>query len=187
MKPSQAQKEWANILRSRVGGEIAVNMYGDEEHVARIPIFTGKTNGGVIAATVGLMDVNQSRNPAIEVHCEILIDSRRDSPAVPSILSSIAFYILKNEWKVAPGNIFEDIVSMYLPETKLPHLYFTAPFQWSDLGKVELLDRTIYPLVAIPISAAEATIASVNQGKELESLWERLGTDVLDWECGSAL
>lgn len=187
MKPSQAQKDWANILRSRVGGEVAVTMYGDEEQVARIPIFTGKTNGGVVAATVGLMEVNQSRNPANEIHCEILIDSRRDNPAVPSILSTISFYVLKNEWKVAPGKIFEDIVAMYLPETKLRHTYFTAPFQWSDLGKVELLDRTIYPLVAIPISAAEATLASINQGKELESLWERLGTDVLDWERDSAV
>ena len=187
MKPSQAQKDWANILRSTVGGEVAVTMYGDEEQVARIPIFTGKTNGGVIAATIGLMEVNQSSNPTNKVHCEILLDSRRDSPVVPSILSTISFYVLKNEWKVAPGKIFEDIVSMYLPETKLPHIYFTAPFQWRDLSKVELPDRTIYPLVAIPISPVEANLASVNQGKELEALWEKLGTDVLNWERDSAL
>jgi hypothetical protein len=187
MKPSQAQKDWANILRARIGGEAAVTMYGDEEQTTRIPIFTGKTGGGVIAATIGLMDVNQSGNPDFKVHSEVLIDSRRDSPAVPSILSTISFYVLKNEWKVAPGSIFEDIVSMYLPGTRLPHIYFTAPFQWKDLGKVELIDRIIYPLVAVPISSAEAALASTNKGNDLESLWERLGTDVLDWERESAL
>jgi len=89
--------------------------------------------------------------------------------------------MLKDGWRVRPGVIFESMVSMYFPDTKLPHVMFTAPFQWPGMGNVPLSEKTLYPLVAIPVSEAESRLASLNAGKDLERLWEERSVDVLDW------
>jgi hypothetical protein len=56
-----------------------------------------------------------------------------------------------------------------------------------DLSRVTLSDRTIFPLVAVPISEAESELARANAGRDLEDLWQRKSTDVLDWARTSAI
>jgi hypothetical protein len=82
--------------------------------------------------------------------------------------------------------VFHDVVKMYVPGTELPHVMFTAPFQWDTMSKLSLSEKTIYPLVAIPISEAEAEVARANGGQGLEALWVQQSTDVLDWSRKSA-
>ena len=186
MNPSSAQKEWANRLRSQLGGLAAVTNFYDETNTAQIPIFTSTNSDGIVASTIGLMEVDQSRQPSKEIRTEILMDQRGHDERICNILSTIAFYILKNGWRVAPGTIFESMVSMYIPDTCLPHVYFTAPFQWDNMAKVSLSDRIIYPLIAVPISETESVVAGKNTGRDLEALWVQRGTDVLNWGRRSA-
>jgi hypothetical protein len=187
MTPTQAHKDWAIFLRSQIGGKVSVAMYDDDERTTRIPIFSGETEGGVVGATIGLMDFDQSRSPAVPLRTEILVDSHMHDAGVLNVLSTIAFYVMKNKWRVAPGVIFEDIFEMYFPDTALPHVYFTAPYQWDSMAKIVLSDQTIYPLLAIPISAAEADLAGQNSGRDLESLWTANRVDVLDWNRKSSI
>lgn len=187
MVPQKSHKEWANVLRSRVGGSVAITKYSDDARARHVHIFSSESGGGIVAATIGLMEINQSRNSAVDVRTEVLLDSRANDPRVGNVLSTIAFYILKDGWRVTPGTVFENLVSMYFPDTSLPHIYFTTPFQWSDMGKVALSEQVIYPLLAIPVSEAEAELASVDSGRELENLWASRSVDVLNWERASVV
>ena len=187
MNPTQAHKDWANYLRDQVGGKASIAMYYDEDRTTQIPIFSGETEGGVVAATIGLMDYEQSKNPSVRLRTEILIDSHKYDARIFNVLSTVAFYVMKNNWRVRPGVIFEDMLSMYFPNTMLRHIYFTTPFQWSGISKVKVADDVIYPLLAIPVSEAEADLASTNDGRELESLWLENETQVLDWSRKSSI
>lgn len=181
-----AHKEWVKHLKSLVGGDTKVISYADESNQNKIPIFTSSNADGVVAATVGLMEIDQSRNPKNKVPTEIIMDQLGHDERISNVLSTIAFYIMKDGWKVAPGVIFESMIEMYIPETQLPHVMFVSPFQWSNMSRLQLTDRTIYPLIAVPISEAESKVANENQGRALEALWESRGTNVLNWERSSA-
>jgi len=180
-------KYWAKHLRSLVGGECAVTAYYDEPEQNEIDIFTSVNSEGILASTIGLMDYDQSRNTRVEIHSEIIMDRRGKDERIANILSTIAFYVIKDGWKIAPGVVFEEMVKMYIPESKLPHVMFVAPFQWSDMSKVVLSNKTIFPLIAVPISEQESRMAASNNGLDLETLWQERSIDVLDWERSSAV
>lgn len=182
-----AHKEWATLLRSRFGGHCEVTAYYDDPKQHKIHIFTSSNEGGVVAATAGLMDIPLRFSSGVELRSEIIMDQRGHDSRLANILATIAFYVMKDGWKVAPGIVFEDMVRMYIPETKLPHVVFVGPWQSDDLGRVALSDRTLFPLVAVPISEAEADLARANAGRDLEALWQREATDVLDWARASAV
>lgn len=185
MTPSQAHKDWANFLRGHFGGVASVTMYGDDAKTTHIPIFTSVSSSGVVAATIGIMDTDQSRTPSAELRTELVVRSSSNDQVVSNLVSTLAFYLLKDKWLANPGTIFENMVSMYLPDTKLPHIFFTAPFQWAEWGSVALSDRIIHPLLAIPVSDAEAELATHRSG-HLEELWQERGTDVFNWSRASA-
>lgn len=187
MTPAPAHKDWVRFLRNRIGEAFAVTRYHDDQGDTSIQIYSGRTAGGMVGATVGLMDLDQSGHPAVQIRTEILIDSRTDDARGLNVLSTIAFYMMKNKWCVSPGTVFEEIFGMYFDGTALPHVYFAAPFQWDDMSKVVLSDRTIFPLVAIPISTAEADMARQDAGNALESLWAERNVDVLDWNRTSSV
>ena len=132
------------------------------------------------------MEIEQSHNSGVQVRSEILMDRRGQDKEICNVLATIAFHIIKNGWRVRPGVVFESMVEMYVPNAKLPHVYFTAPFQWNDMGRVHLTEQDIFPLVAVPVSEAESQLAANDGGRELESLWVSRGTDVLNWERESA-
>jgi len=187
MNPPATHKEWASHLCDVMGGKYAVHSYLDDSGENKIPIFTSVTTDGIVAATVGLSDIDQSGVRGLGWYTEIIMDKRESDPRVANVLSTIAFYMLKDGWRVRPGVIFESMVSMYFPDTKLPHVVFTAPFQWPGMGNIPLSEKTLYPLVAIPVSEAESRLASLNAGKDLERLWEERSVDVLDWGRSSVI
>ena len=180
--PPTAHKNWANHLRNLVGGECFIYNYYDDQKEYSIPIFSSTDSDGILVATVGLMEIDQSKNSRVQVPTEIIMDRKGKDERIANVLSTIAFYIMKDGWKVAPGVIFEDIMKMYYPETKLPHIYFTAPFQWDTMSKVELTGKTIYPLVAIPVTEDEANIVSKHGDQDLEDMWVRHEVNVLNWD-----
>lgn len=180
-EPPENHKAWATHLRNLVGGEVSVHVYYDESEAHSIPIFTSTNSEGTICATVGLMEIDQSRNPDVKIHSEIILDKRGNDERVANVLSTLAFYIIKNGWRVAPGVVFKDLMKMYFPEINLPHVYFTVPFQWSTMSKVDLPEGVIYPLIAIPISVEENKIASERIGQALEEKWAEEQVDVLNW------
>jgi hypothetical protein len=181
-------KDWAKHLRELVGGACTVTKYYDENEENSIAIFTSRNDEGILAATIGLMDVDQSRNPQVQIAAEVLMDQRGHDERICNVLSTIAFFVLKDGWRVAPGMVFERMVEMYYPNHPLPHVLFVPPFQWeSAMTKVSLTGKVVYPLMAIPISEAERNYCARGADRALESLWESRGTDVLNWDRQSAV
>ena len=181
-------KNWAQHLKLLLGGECTVHNFYDESEKNNVHIFRSINEEGIFVATVGLMEINQSKNKDIELFTEIIMDQRGYDERIENVLSTIAFYILKDGWRVAPGVVFEQMVEMYFPNHPLPHVMFVPPFQWeTEMTSVKLETKLIYPLMAVPISEAERQFAAKNEGQDLESLWTSNATDVLNWSRQSAV
>jgi len=181
-KPPQNWKAWACHLRDKIPGDARVTRYADEREEFHLDIFTSRDGEGTVAATIGLMEYDQSRNPAVQVYTEILMDVRGQNEFIGNILSTIGFYIMKDGWKVAPGVVFEKMVEMFIPECKARHVIFLPPFQWQDgMTKVPLPSKTVYPLLAIPITEAEMGLVLRDGSEALTHLWETSNCDVLEW------
>lgn len=180
--PSPEQKSWVGILRTRTADAGHVTMYGDVSEQHRVAVYTGRIGSEWIGATVGLMDVDQSGNPEVEIHTEILMERRGSAEYLGNILSTIAFFAMKNGWKIAPDIIFENMVSMYLPQTHLPHVMFVPVFRWDDMSKAIVASKVIYPLLTIPISQAESELVARDGPGALMSRLAERKSDVMDWE-----
>ena len=181
-------KAWVRHFQVLTPGDITVKKYYDEDESHSIHIVTSRQADGLVAATIGLMEVDQSQNPSVSAPSEVIMDSRGDLPELQNILATIAFFIIKADWRIRPGVVFEQLVELYRPDLSLPHVYFTAPFQWrSGMTRVELPDRTVYPLLALPISGPESRFIESASDDALESLWESELIDVLDWGRSSAV
>ena len=182
-KPPAAHVEWAKYLRSKVPGDaIHVRRHYDDAEQHAIAIFTSENAHGVVAATVGVMEVDQRRGEGPPLATEILLDARGRRPYAADVLATVAFFILKDGWRVRPGVTFADIIPMYAPELRVKHMLFTPAFQWQEgMTRVTLTDRTIYPLLAVPITDEELELVKSRGADVLEERWIRSSTDVLDW------
>ena len=182
--PPPAHKEWARFLKSQIPGTVQVCKHRNDDDPSKwIDIFTSENSEGVVAATIGVMDFDQSRHGRTPVHTEILVDCRGHFPEVPNIAATIGQYLIKDGWKAAPGVTFAEMVSMYLPDLEVKHVLFVPPFQWENgMTEVELSDRTVYPLLAVPITDWELELVKDCGADALESKWLERSTDVLDWE-----
>ena len=182
-KPPAAHMAWAKYLREKVPGDaVHVVRHYDEGERNAIDIFTSENAGGIVAATVGVMDYDQAPPGRPPLATEILLDSRGRPETIAAIAAAIAFYITKDGWRVSPGVTFADIMSMYEPGLGVKHVVFVPPFQWNEtMTRVELEDRTIYPLLAVPITDGELRLAREQGADQLQESWVRLATDVLDW------
>jgi hypothetical protein len=49
------------------------------------------------------------------------------------------------------------------------------------MSRVTLSDRTIFPLLAVPITEGEIRLVEQRGADELTNRWEGLSTDVIDW------
>lgn len=181
--PPEAHKAWARHFRSLVPGDVAVARFRDEDETHAIDVVTSTQPDGLVAATIGLMEYDQAAAAGAPLRSELIMDSRGELPELQNVLATAAFFVMKDGWRMRPGVVFERVVKLYRPDLELPHAYFTAPFQWDGaMGRVELPARTIYPLLAVPISMSESRMVAEAGGEALESWWESAGTDVLDWK-----
>lgn len=182
VKPLRDWKDWANHLRGMIPGDFSVCRYYDEPEEHHLDVFTSTNDDGVVAATIGLMDIDQSQNPDSQLYTELLMDVRGQNELIGNILSTIGFHMIKDGWKVAPGIIFEQMVAMYVPNCEMRHVIFLPPFQWdNEMTKVALHSKTVYPLLAIPITDTEMDLVRRVGVEALEDCWMAAEYDVLDW------
>jgi len=180
--PSESNIEWANIVSSLTGGNRSVASYYDEAETSSIDVLTILNNGGKVCATIGLMDTPH------DPPTEILMDSAGDDIKLENIISTAAFFIMKDGWKIRPGAVFESLVAEYHPELALKHLLFVPQYQWGEaLSKVKLKQGYVYPLLAVAVSDGELDFISKNGVSALENLWEKEDVGVLNWHRSSSV
>lgn len=181
MAPSSAHKAWASILRERIPDGARVHNYWDEDESHSIAIFSGHIDEEYFASTIGLMEVEQRSHQGVSVTTEVLIERRGTDQWLGNLASTIAFFVLKDGWRIAPGIIFERMLEIYDPQTALPHLMFVPIFQWDDMSSISVGERMIFPLLAVPISEGESQLVAKRGSQALEHRWDALKTDVFDW------
>jgi hypothetical protein len=176
-------REWAQHMRdSTPDGQVALTLHTDEAETQTIAIFSSRNVDGVVAATVGLMDYDVGDEPDDPVFVEVIVDARGDAAWVAEIVATIAFHVMKDGWKPAPGVIFERAIEMYSPELQVKHVMFVPPIQWEDdMSEVELGGKIVQPLLAVPITESEAVFVRAHGSEALEDLWARVEIDVFDW------
>ncbi|MCS3531161.1 hypothetical protein M2373_002576 [Chryseobacterium sp. JUb7] len=100
---------------------------------------------------------------------------------VGNILSTSAFFCIKDQWKVSEGVVFEKLVEMYYPTSEMKHVYFTTPYLWEDkLEDFMVQNEEVHFLLAIPISELEFELFKQKGSDALETLLEENEIDIFD-------
>lgn len=173
---------WIDHIALYIKGETCLSEYKDPNSAAAISILTITSDSGKVCASVGL--VGSAHQPPVE----ILIDSLQPEMPLEQLLSTVAFSIQQEQLTIRPGAVCEGLVAKLHPGTALAHLLFVPQFQWDyAMSEAVLPEATIYPLLAIPVSAMElAYLHRIGYGS-LEHLWERREINLLDWQRPSAV
>jgi antitoxin YqcF len=104
-----------------------------------------------------------------------------------TILGSAAFCMIRAEQLLSPGDCLPGYVAEY-HKSAMEHLYFTAPFLWEEhLSSMELPDRKVLWLMAIPISEAEREYLIEHEDEKFEQLLQSHDTDFYDLDRRSII
>lgn len=182
-------QEWAMYLRDTMPSpQLRITHHCDENEQHSINIFTSHYQDRTVTATLGLMDMDQSQDANWQLFIELLMDARGDVDCLPEVLSTIALHIMQQGLKIAPGMVFEELLGFFMPGLAVRHILFTDPFQWEqELSKVILGDKTLYPLLAVPITDEENQYLDLHGLDALEERWKATDTDLLNWSRHSAV
>lgn len=184
---TEIDKKYFRYVSQAIGVKSEVFAYYDENETHSIDILScdDPTDSGVkFYSTIGLSGypnpINRMDGSAPDIPVELLMAGYKEYEQVPNILSTAAFFIIKNKWTCQPGTVFETIVSDYY-RCDMKHIMFTPPFLWEDkLSHVEIDNRNIYPLLLVPISDKEFDYKNKYGTDALETLFENEAIDIFD-------
>lgn len=186
MKPTQYQINLFKKLSPILGVAPKVFSFGDEtgKHHIRLLSCPDPTDEKVrFFSTLGLAELAPENH-----HTEILGACYSDFEYFENIISSIAFFIIKDKWKSAEGSVFETLVEMYYPNTEMKHIYFTSPFLWEDkLEEFSVEGISVRFLLAIPISDKELEFLTQHGKEAFEDLLEENNIDIFNLERKSVV
>ncbi|KFF26516.1 suppressor of fused domain protein [Chryseobacterium vrystaatense] len=179
MKPTERQKELYKKLAPIIGIEPKVIKYGDDtgENAIFIMECPDPTDNDVIFySTIGLSDYSVG-----DRKYELMIAGYSADNKTGNILSTSAFFCIKDNWKVSHGTVFETLVEMYYKDSEMKHIFFTSPYLWEDkLEDFEVQNENIFFLLGIAISDAELEFQKKNGSEALEDLFEEKEIDIFD-------
>lgn len=187
-------KENKIIARSALeafGGKPSVSRYWDEHNVSSVDILstTDRPYEGVTSySTIGLSDYpigySVEKKP---LRIEIVGASATLFELFPNIVSTCAFNIINTKLPIAHGKVFKGVIRMYYPDSEMEHVLFTSPFLWEKLHTIDLLEKKVTWLLAVPISTKELLFAEKEGTEALEDLFEKNDIDIFDIRRDSVL
>jgi hypothetical protein len=183
---SSDNKKIARMLAAAFGGTFSVVEFVHDSlpltvDLLRCPDRPGE--GVTSVGTIGLSDFPLNlEGEEYPVRVELVgAVASRDVDAFASILGTTAFCIIRSGRIVHPGSVLEDAVSVYIPESPLPHMYFTAPFLWEkELPATQLDTKKVAWLLAFPISQTELELLRAKGDSALEDEFEKHNIDMFD-------
>ena len=179
MSITPKQKELYKKIGPMLGTDARVIKYMDEinVHTAYVLECPDPTDDTVqFYATIGLCEF-----PIDSLLVELLYGAYTSAELAGNMVSTCAFFIIKDQWKVAHGTVFETLVEMYYPDSEMKHLYFTTPFLWEDkLEGFTVQDEAVHFFLAIPISDAELGFKNKNGTEAFEELLQNHDIDIFD-------
>lgn len=175
MTVTETQRAAARSVAATLGVERpSFGRYLDEGEGASIDIVTcvdRPEEGLATASTIGLhLFPNALDGESVPV--ELLAVTHADVDWLPNLVSTAAFYVMKQGWLAAPGVVFPDVVREYDPDTTVPHLMWFPPFIWPELGTVDLGDGArAHWLMGVPITESERAFLLEHGFDRLEQLF----------------
>ena len=116
-----------------------------------------------------------------DLRVEVLGMARDGQEDLSLVIGAAGLVVVARGVPVSPGVVLLGLVTHYLPELEMPHLYLTAPAPFPDLGAVELdADTTVHWLMGFPIHPSEAEHISQAGPDAFEQLLEARAVPVWD-------
>lgn len=166
-----------------IGGKPQVYRYWDEKDKKSVDILScvDRPYPGVISyATIGLSEYDigmLSDNKKLRVELLGACDEKEEFFA--NILSTTAFEIMERD-NCGYGHIIPNVISQYINDCEMKHIYLMNPFLWDGFKTIEFEDRKIAWLLIIPISNQEKEYAIVNGWDALETKFEKVDIDIFN-------
>ncbi|MDF2927376.1 MAG: hypothetical protein K0R57_6290 [Paenibacillaceae bacterium] len=188
---SSENKMIAKCALQTFGGKPSVFKYWDDKNVSHVDILSSANrpyDGVASFSTIGLSD--HSIDYSVDgkpLRLEIVGACATEYEHYSNILATCAFCVINSKYSVSPGKIFRDIVKMYYPSSEMKHILFVSPFLWEDLQPVDLLNKKVAWLLAVPISENECSFTQEKGTEALEDLFEQKEIDIFNIERKSIL
>ncbi|MBK8802838.1 MAG: suppressor of fused domain protein [Fibrobacteres bacterium] len=178
-------KQIAKAAAVAFGGVPQVHRYWDDSELNNIDILSCSDSpwAGVIAySTIGVSEMPLRKDgKELSVRSEIVGACGSQFPEFPNFLATAALFVKKSGLLVAPGVIFPNVLDQYCDSSLMRHLLFLPPFLWEQrLSPLQLDEKIVTWLLAIPIAEAELEFAVKNGVPSLEQLFEKEQIDIFD-------
>ena len=190
---SKENKEIAKYITEIVGIDRTVREYFDDNNENSINIFTCENpidSEVKFYGTIGLSDypnVVEMKDSRKNIPIELLILGYKKYESIPNILSTCAFYVLKDKWTCQPGSVFKNMVDFYY-QKEMQHIIFVQPFLWENkLESLKLENKTVDWLLAVQISETELQFRLKNGSERLETLFEKNEINIFDLDRKSVI
>ncbi|WP_433958717.1 suppressor of fused domain protein [Cytobacillus horneckiae] len=191
MSISNDNKLIAKTALFAFGGKPNVTKFWDENNISNIDMLSSinKPYEGISSySTIGLSDHSiEYTVDGTPLRIEIVGASANEYELFPNLLATCAFYIINSNFSVSHGQVFQNMIKMYYPDSEMKHILFVSPFLWEDLSTINFPNKKVAWLLAVPISENEYLFAQEKGTCTLEDLFEQKEIDIFDMERKSIL
>ena len=173
-----------------IGGKPKVYRYWDEYNEKSVDILSciDRPYYGVSSyATIGLSehDIGMlSETKKLRVELIGACDSKEEK--FENILSTVAFEIIEKS-SCKYGDIIPNVISQYINDCDMKHIYLMNPFLWDEFEVIEFNDIKVTWLMIVPISSQEKEYAINSGWEELEQKFEEANVDIFNLNRKSVL
>lgn len=185
MNTKKQKRKIASHIMDIVGGNPEFKRYNDNNECSSVHIMMIKDipeNGVNFYSTIGTSEHSVGlKIDAKPLRLELIFVADEKYSKIENILATCAFCIINSKYKCFPGAVFNDVINQYIIDTDMKHIIFVQPFLWeNDFPELELDDKIIEWLLAVPISENELTYSEKNGFEALEDLFEKRQIDIFN-------
>jgi len=189
---NETDKMVAKTVLQIIGGTPKVICFYDDDKKYSVDIFIGKDRPFECItsySTIGLSNhsINLVTSTSKELRIELIGACNNEYDLFPNILSTCSFNIIKDKSTCQQGIVFTNTIEHYYKDIAMKHIVFVDPFMWGNIPSLELEDRVITWLMAVPISQSEFEFLKQYGISSLENLFEEKEVDVCDLKRNSAV
>ena len=95
----------------------------------------------------------------IPLRIEIVGACHEEFGIYSAILANCIFHMMKSHVSIFPGAIYKDVITVLDDSFHMQHILLIPPFLWDNFSTIELSDKKVTFLQAVPISENERAFA----------------------------
>ena len=183
-------KQIAKHALSFIGGSPAVNCYYNDDRSKQIDIMCckeSKYSATNIYASIGLNEFDGGiTSENISVRIELIAVAPAESDYMGNVVASAAFEIIDNG-SFAYGDVIQNVVGAYCPDTDLKHAVLVSPVYWEEYTPFVEGEISVSWLMMIPVTTDEMLYIRSNGINSFEKLLAEKQVDILDLQRPSVI